>query len=113
VLICCGISSSAALPAPAAHCSSEEILEDRLKIIHICLLSPATVKTAESSTHIAENVLIFKALEGVLLGGASLIIIFAFALVREGLVSAKVVGEVLVDFCEAILGIRTTILIRM
>jgi hypothetical protein len=91
VLVGSGSRASASLPTPSSsHASAEEVFEDGLEVVHVgLLLPPAAVEAAEAAPHVAEYVLILEALEGVFLGGARLVIIFALALIGEGLVGAE------------------------
>jgi hypothetical protein len=51
-------------------------------------LSPSSVESSKASLHVAEDILVLEALEGVFFSGAGLVIILAFALIGEDFISA-------------------------
>ena len=80
-----GVTASPATALPSTHASSKQVLKNGLKIIHISLLSPSPI---EPSSHVTKNILILESLKGVVLSGASLIIISAFILIGKCFVCA-------------------------
>ena len=83
-----GVTASPATALPSTHASSKQVLKNGLKIIHISLLSPSPIEPSESASHVTKNILILESLKGVVLSGASLIIISAFILIGKCFVCA-------------------------